>query len=187
VTWTLVPFLLSSSILKSILNLAYYKRIPTYKMIPAAMKFPRNRHMFAMWLVLTNFDEELLHCLDFNWRWFCAFCTELGITDIFAFVNVNITRLEENPQWSNLSLETSQILTTYFGMTRENVVELLQRVLLDLCKHRYQNLQEDEQQSVVIEIWQQGRMAISTTTRFTHECAELLRLKLPEPEIKWHN
>jgi len=151
------------------------------------MKTAGNRHLLAMWLVLTTYNDELdvSEASGFTCTWFRAFCTELGIATIHDFVNVTITRAEASPQWSKLSLETRQFLSTFFGMTPENVVEEVKAVLMDLCEHRCYELSEETQRSVVVEIWLQGRMAINTRPWCQEARCELLRLELPEPQIKW--
>ena len=158
-------------------------------MMQTEMKTTGNRHLLAMWLVLTTYHEELQERVSrvsgFNWNWFRAFCTELRITNLFNFVNVTITRAEESPLWSDLSLETRQCLSIYFERTPEDVVDDVRAVLLELCEYRYNELDEDTQRSVVNEIWLQGRMAINTRSWCQSDSCEVLRLKLPDPQIKW--
>jgi hypothetical protein len=157
--------------------------------LPTAKYIPDNHPVLAMWLVLTTFNCELQqsesHLSGFNWEWFYAFCTELRITSIFTLVNVKITRAEESPLWSKLSLQTRQFISSYFGMTPQDVVDEVSSVVMDLCTHSHFDMSEETQRAVVTEIYLQGRMAINNVPWCEHSLGELLRLQLPEPHIKW--
>jgi len=153
------------------------------------MKTIGNRHLLAMWLVLTSYNEELHERATpgsgFNWTWFCAFCTELCITNLYELVNVKITRAEESQQWSKLSREENTCLSRYFGMTPQDIVDDVRAVLSDLCEERCDELDQETQRSVVNEIWLQGRMAINTRPWCSDKLCEKLRIKLPDPQIEW--
>jgi len=153
-----------------------------------AQNIPFNKNVVAMWLFLTKFEGRLSDAMfdssGFDWNWFCSFCAELDITSLVSLVNLDITRAEANPLWSTLSPVARQLLCDFFGMTPDRFVNHAMGVIGDLCKTRHRRLTEETQRNVVIELWQQARGAIGTTTWCTPDRAYVLALEMPIPEFK---